>query len=131
MSTQSISESVLAAFREYVSSRPPEEIFEANGGQEPTTLAEYIRAWVGWDGAVHACCGDFHAYLIGVIAIINEWMVSPGLLDYAGARSGDPRGDISRSVTSIFGDGVVHLDDILDSDFFGEATFRTLHPRHR
>lgn len=101
-------------------------LYEYNATFDPTTLAEYIQAWLEWGDGVQACLGDVRIYLTGILLIVDEWLTDPGLLDYHGNRRNDPLGDMERRVTRVFGS--TQLDDILDPDYFMRVSFDAQRP---
>jgi hypothetical protein len=126
MSTGTTRERVISSFRSFVSRSSPDDLYQYNATFDPTTLAEYIQAWLEWGNGVQACFGNVRVYLTGVLLIVDEWIIDPGLLDYHGSMHGDPRGDVERRVTQVLGS--TQLDDILDPDYFMSIAFDALRP---
>jgi len=128
MSGTSIADNGVCSFHDYTAETSPEEL-RRHLGSEPTCLADFIKAWTQSGEGVRACIGDFHTFLITVIAIIDEWRTDPVVLDYvtddeisetSGYRI------IERRPEALFGErNLAH--DILDPHFFATWTFRVLH----
>ena len=128
MSGASIADNGFCSFRDYTAETSPEEV-RRHLGYEPTCLADFIKAWAQSGKGARACIGDFQAFLITVIVIIDKWRTDPVLLDYvtddeisetSGYRI------IERRPETIFGErNLGH--DILDPHFFATWTFRMLH----
>ncbi|MEU8860917.1 hypothetical protein [Streptomyces umbrinus] len=128
MSVEWVVDTPVCSFREFALDASPEKV-KKGLSSEPDCLADYIRVWVESEEGVRACLGDHRVFLTSVIAIINDWMEDPGILDYV--TDGDPDRDqkiIERPVQTIFGeDDLKHV--ILDPDWFATFAFRKLHPR--
>lgn len=123
MSGASIADNGISSFHDYTATTSPEKL-RGHLGYEPVCLADFIKAWVQSGEGVRACIGDFHTFLITVIAVIDDWRTDPVVLDYVT----DDDQIVERRPTTLFGERDLE-HDIIDPHFFATWKFRVLHGR--
>lgn len=95
--------------------------------EDPTSLADYIQAWLASGHGVRACQGNFERFLIAFAGIVDEWLRHPDdFLDYLEEIGDDDIRRHPRSVSKLFRDKDTERR-VLDRDFFDRCVFATLH----
>ena len=100
------------------------------------TLGNFIVTWLRDGDGVEACCANFETYLIGVVAIIEDWRHDPELLHYSVLKPGRTPGStdhddyetVERSADELFGTSE-HSPTrlLLDRDFFNACVWKHTH----
>lgn len=129
MSADSIFRYTQNQFHEFVVRTPTSDLIVdfSHCREDPSSLADYIQAWLASGHGVRACQGNFERFLIAFAGIIDEWLRHPdGFLDYLEEVGDDDIRSHPRSVSKLFRDEDAERR-ALDRDFFDRCAFATLH----
>jgi hypothetical protein len=117
---------VLESFEDFINENNPQDL----PLEWHQTLADYIRSWVLSGRGVRVCQGDYQTFTLAIIAIIEQWLTMPDMLDLLYNEEDDPADadyrHEERRVTKIFGEGYLGRE-ILDPHFFAKATYCEQH----
>jgi hypothetical protein len=117
MSNEWIAHFTVPSFSDFVTETPNDKLGIA---REPDCLADFIESWVFHGVGIRACVGDFQTFTIAVLAIVDEWMKRPYMLDYVPESDDEPI--VERRVESFLDErGFRHR--ALDPHFFARCVY--------
>lgn len=125
MSNEWIAADATSSFSEFVVRVTNDELGIPGG---PKCLADFIQAWIEHGYGVHCSQGDFQTYTIAVLAIVDEWIKHPHVLDYVPKDEDGPI--IERRVETFLGEhGFRHR--ALDPYYFAQCVYAQLGKERR